>query len=94
MLSAFFITRPKFALVVSVVLTLAGLIAIIVGFAMRMVISGRAPVTNMYESVTYVGLGTVVFGRRLVRSKLKRTPHKLKRTPHVRFLKPQIDTNV
>jgi cytochrome c-type biogenesis protein CcsB len=40
----------------------AGLAAMLVGFAMRCVISGRAPVTNMYESVIYVGLGVAVFG--------------------------------
>jgi cytochrome c-type biogenesis protein CcsB len=40
----------------------AGLIAIIVGFGMRVAISGRAPVTNMYESVVYVALGVVLFG--------------------------------
>ena len=30
--------------------------AMLVGFFMRVTISGRAPVTNMYESVVYVGL--------------------------------------
>ena len=29
---------------------------------MRIAISGRAPVTNMYESVVYVGLGVALFG--------------------------------
>ena len=29
---------------------------------MRIGISGRAPVTNMYESVIYLGLGTAFFG--------------------------------
>jgi cytochrome c-type biogenesis protein CcsB len=36
--------------------------ALIAGFAMRVVISGRPPVTNMYESVIYVGFGVAVFG--------------------------------
>ncbi len=40
----------------------AGLLAMLVGFVMRAVISGRAPVTNMYESVIYLGLGVAVFG--------------------------------
>ncbi|MDH3717354.1 MAG: cytochrome c biogenesis protein CcsA [Planctomycetota bacterium] len=40
----------------------AGLMAMIVGFGMRVTISGRAPVTNMYESVIYVALGVMVFG--------------------------------
>lgn len=39
-----------------------GLAAMIVGFWMRAEISGRAPVTNMYESVIYLGLGTALFG--------------------------------
>ena len=34
----------------------------IVGFGMRILISGRAPVTNMYESVIYLGLGVALFG--------------------------------
>jgi ABC-type transport system involved in cytochrome c biogenesis permease subunit len=41
---------------------IACLSAILAGFALRTLISGRAPVTNMYESVMYLGLGTVVFG--------------------------------
>ena len=41
---------------------LLGLVAIIVGFAMRTAITGRAPVTNMYESVVYVGLGVALIG--------------------------------
>ena len=40
----------------------AGVLAMLVGFGMRMVIAGRAPVTNMYESVVFVGLGTAVLG--------------------------------
>lgn len=40
----------------------ASLVAMFVGFGLRMAISGRAPVTNMYESVTYVGLGAAVCG--------------------------------
>ena len=36
--------------------------AMIIGFFMRVTISGRAPVTNMYESVVYVGFGVSVIG--------------------------------
>jgi cytochrome c-type biogenesis protein CcsB len=39
-----------------------GLAAMLVGFGMRIAISGRAPVTNMYESVVYLALGTSLFG--------------------------------
>lgn len=40
----------------------AGLAAMSAGFVMRMLISGRAPVTNMYESVIYLALGVTVLG--------------------------------
>ena len=40
----------------------AGLVAILIGFGMRCAISGRAPVTNMYESVLYLGMGVALFG--------------------------------
>ena len=36
--------------------------ALLVGFSMRVIISGRPPVTNMYESVIYVGSGVAIFG--------------------------------
>jgi cytochrome c-type biogenesis protein CcsB len=39
-----------------------GMAAMIVGFFMRVTISGRAPVTNMYESVVYVGFGVSAIG--------------------------------
>jgi ABC-type transport system involved in cytochrome c biogenesis permease subunit len=38
------------------------LAAMVTGFGMRIAISGRPPVTNMYESVVYVGFGVAVFG--------------------------------
>jgi ABC-type transport system involved in cytochrome c biogenesis permease subunit len=41
---------------------LASVAAMLVGFGLRVVISGRAPVTNMYESVIYVALGAAVLG--------------------------------
>ncbi len=40
----------------------AGMVAMLIGFFMRVTISGRAPVTNMYESVVYVGLGVTAIG--------------------------------
>jgi len=40
----------------------AGLAAMLIGFGMRVAISGRAPVTNMYESVIYVGMGVAAIG--------------------------------
>ena len=39
-----------------------GLAFHIYGFALRTLISGRAPVTNMYETVVWVPLGMIVFG--------------------------------
>ena len=41
---------------------LLGMAAAAVGFWMRVAISGRAPVTNMYESVVFMAAGTMVFG--------------------------------
>jgi cytochrome c-type biogenesis protein CcsB len=41
---------------------LLGLAALAVGLSMRIAISGRPPVTNMYESVIYVGLGVALLG--------------------------------
>jgi ABC-type transport system involved in cytochrome c biogenesis permease subunit len=46
----------------SIVAYLAGLAAMVAGFVMRVAISNRAPVTNMYESVLYVGLGVAALG--------------------------------
>jgi cytochrome c-type biogenesis protein CcsB len=40
----------------------AGLVAVAIGFGIRIAISGRPPVTNMYESVVYVGAGVAVLG--------------------------------
>jgi cytochrome c-type biogenesis protein CcsB len=40
----------------------ASLATMLIGFAMRVAISGRAPVANMYESVIYVALGVGVLG--------------------------------
>jgi ABC-type transport system involved in cytochrome c biogenesis permease subunit len=40
----------------------AGLVAMLIGMAMRILISGRAPVTNMYESMIFVGAGCAAIG--------------------------------
>jgi cytochrome c-type biogenesis protein CcsB len=41
---------------------LGGLVALAIGFGLRIVIAGRPPVTNMFESVIYVGAGVAVLG--------------------------------
>ena len=40
---------------------LAGFLMQLAGFVFRILISGRAPVTNMYESVVWVAFGTILF---------------------------------
>ena len=40
---------------------LGGFAMQVAGFACRVVVSGRAPVTNMYESVVWVAFGTILF---------------------------------
>jgi ABC-type transport system involved in cytochrome c biogenesis permease subunit len=52
--------RPMYA--ASFAAYLAALAAVIVGFALRIAIGGRPPVTNMYESVIYVGSGVALLG--------------------------------
>ena len=42
--------------------SMAGLAYMITGIVLRVLIAGRAPVTNMYESVVWVAMGTVLFG--------------------------------
>lgn len=42
-------------------LTLAGFLLQVAGFAARISIAGRAPVTNMYESIIWVAFGTIFF---------------------------------
>jgi ABC-type transport system involved in cytochrome c biogenesis permease subunit len=39
----------------------AGFLLQVSGFVLRILISGRAPVTNMYESVVWVAFGTILF---------------------------------
>ncbi len=40
----------------------SALLVMFIGLGLRIVISGRAPVTNMYESMIYMGFGTGLFG--------------------------------
>jgi ABC-type transport system involved in cytochrome c biogenesis permease subunit len=39
-----------------------GMVSMLVGFSMRAIVSGRPPVTNMYETVIYVGSGVASLG--------------------------------
>jgi len=55
-------TRWRRFRVVGYVAFCAGLSAMLIGFGIRLALSGRAPVTNMYESVVYVAAGIAVFG--------------------------------
>lgn len=45
-----------------VLASIAGLGFLIFGISLRVMIAGRAPVTNMYESVIWVSMGVVLFG--------------------------------
>jgi ABC-type transport system involved in cytochrome c biogenesis permease subunit len=53
--------RARGGYVAAWVLAGSGLIFQVAGFVARTVISGRAPVTNMYESIIWVAFGTVLF---------------------------------
>jgi ABC-type transport system involved in cytochrome c biogenesis permease subunit len=46
---------------IGMTLATAGAVLLVAGFIARIFISGRAPVTNMYESIIWVALGTVAF---------------------------------
>lgn len=48
--------------VAAAVLSGLALVSMVVGFALRVLVSGRAPVTNMYETTLWVGFGCVLFG--------------------------------
>lgn len=48
--------------VVSLGTYLAGVAVMVAGFAVRCLIAGRPPVTNMYETVVYVGAGVAILG--------------------------------
>lgn len=45
-----------------VALSAGAFIIMVYGLLLRVIIAGRAPVTNMYESVIWVAMGTVLFG--------------------------------
>ncbi len=51
--------RPGY--VVAWALALGGFAMQVAGFGCRIFVSGRAPVTNMYESVVWVAFGTILF---------------------------------
>jgi cytochrome c-type biogenesis protein CcsB len=53
--------KNGYRLGVGVTLALAGFVFQCAGFVMRVVISGRAPVTNMYETVVWLGFGVMLF---------------------------------
>ncbi|MFV0416617.1 MAG: cytochrome c biogenesis protein [Chthoniobacterales bacterium] len=57
--SLLWLSRPGYIL--AWLLALVGLLFQIFGFVARVFIAGRAPVTNMYESVIWVAFGTVFF---------------------------------
>lgn len=46
---------------IGMTLAIFGAVLLLTGFCVRVWISGRAPVTNMYESIIWVALGTVGF---------------------------------
>ncbi|MGA2059812.1 MAG: cytochrome c biogenesis protein CcsA [Thermoguttaceae bacterium] len=56
------ITDKRLIYIAAMTVFTAALAAVLVGFTMRTIVSGRAPVTNMFESVVYLGLGATIFG--------------------------------
>jgi ABC-type transport system involved in cytochrome c biogenesis permease subunit len=54
--------KSKFVHILAWLIFCASLTAMIVGFTLRSVIAGRAPVTNMYESVLSVAVGVALLG--------------------------------
>ncbi len=52
--------RPMYS--TSTVIYGLAVVAMLTGFICRILISGRPPVTNMYESIIYVGFGVVAIG--------------------------------
>ncbi|HLX61945.1 MAG TPA: cytochrome c biogenesis protein CcsA [Planctomycetota bacterium] len=54
--------KPREFYVAAFSLYLIGIAFHVVGFALRCYIAGRPPVSNMYESVIWVGFGAVFFG--------------------------------
>lgn len=58
----FWVLKKRFWIPTGWALASLGLLLHIYGFAIRVYLMGRAPVTNMYETVIWVGFGAVVFG--------------------------------
>jgi ABC-type transport system involved in cytochrome c biogenesis permease subunit len=56
------VTRSKAFSIAGLALFAASLAAMLLGFGLRAAISGRVPVTNLYESVVFAGLGALLFG--------------------------------
>jgi cytochrome c-type biogenesis protein CcsB len=48
--------------VIGIIVFAAGMLAVLAGLVTRVIISGRAPVTNMYESLIFAGLGIGLLG--------------------------------
>lgn len=61
-MTLFWVLKKTKLVTVCWVFTLLGLSFHMYGFIVRTLISGRAPVTNMYETVVWVPLGAIVFG--------------------------------
>jgi cytochrome c-type biogenesis protein CcsB len=57
-----FRVKSKAAFILPMVLLLIGFSIHVYGFTLRCLIAGRPPVSNMYESVLWVGFGCVFFG--------------------------------
>ncbi len=57
-----FRTEAKWPFRIVMALFLAGLSFHVYGFVIRCIIAGRPPVSNMFESVVWVGFGAVFFG--------------------------------
>ncbi len=57
----FLFPKGRLAYVAAWCLALIGLLLQATGFACRVLIAGRPPVTNMYESVIWVAFGTILF---------------------------------
>jgi cytochrome c-type biogenesis protein CcsB len=55
------VSQKNWAYLVSWISIVAGLVLNIYGFVLRVYLTGRAPVSNMYETVVWVGFGAIVF---------------------------------
>lgn len=61
-MTLFWILKKNYFVTLCWIFTFVGLGLQIYGFVIRTLISGRAPVTNMYETVVWVPLGAILFG--------------------------------